>query len=310
MACPPKFNDLHKSADDCFNKDYVHGFFNLKLGQKYDSGSWGNGAITSKWNFNHHAAKSSTELEFKHNNNYAAFPGSVTTKTINIDTGILKYKHELPVNGGKIIVNSDFDTANNFNLKNNSFEFQTGRDRISASLKLNQAGGITNMFNSVNAQAVIGVTKGVNLAGDVNYNVKKGSISHHVKLVSTMNGANVSLNLKNAEDSEMVVSKAIGKSFSVCPSAAFNVKNIHAKAQYGIKSSEYGCQVAIDGNWDCGAWSTSKSTIAWDCKTNDAKFSDHVKLNDSLTGIFSLKTNFNDGFFKKCSVGMALNFNA
>lgn len=310
MACPPKFNDLHKAADDCFNKDYVHGFCNLKLGQKYDAGVWGDGTITSKWNFNHHAAKSNSEIEFKHNNNYSAFAGSVTTKTINVDTGILKYKHELPVNGGRIIINSDFDTANNWAMKGNSFEFQTGRDRVTASLKLNQAGGITNMLNSIGANAVIGVTNGVNLAGDVNYNINKGTLSHHLKLISACSGANVALNLKNAEDTELVVSKKVGKAFTFCPNASFNMNNFHAKAQYGIKSSDYGCQVAVDGNWNCGSWSTQKSTATWDCRTNDFKCSDHMKINDNLTGIFSVKTNFNDGFFKKCSVGMAFNFNA
>merc|ERR1712228_288484 len=105
--------------------------------------------------------------------------------------------------------------------------------------------------------------------------------------ISACSGANVALNLKNAEDTELVVSKKVGKAFTCCPNASFNMNNFHAKAQYGIKSS-----------------------ATWDCRTNDFKCSDHMKINDNLTGIFSVKTNFNDGFFKKCSVGMAFNFNA
>jgi len=310
MSCPPKFADLHKSADDAFNKDYFHGFCNLKHAQNYCMGNMGSGTITTKWNFNHHAAKSCAEIEAKHTNKFlSAFPTSVTTKTLNVDTGILKYKTELPVNGGKITFVNDVD-CNNWTSKSNSLEFQTGRDRLSANLKLNQNGGLTNMLSSVTANAVIGVTGDVFVAGNVDYNINKGALSHHVKLVSKMAGNNVSLNLKDAADSELVLSRKLEKSLSMCPMATFNCENVHVKSQYGIKSADWGAQIAVDGNWDCGSWSTKKSQIAFDCKTYDAKFSDHVKISDSLTAILSLKNNFNDGFFKKCSVGMSLNFNA
>lgn len=310
MACPPKFNDLHKAVDDCFNKDYYHGFFNLKLGQNYRAGTWGDGTITSKWNFNQATANSNTSVEFKHNNNYSAFPGSVTTKTINVETGILTYKHELPFNGYKIIVSNDYDTGDNWSVKNNSLELQTGRNQISASLKLNQLGGITKMLDSVGANAVVGLNKCVKLAGDVNYNIKKGSLDHHFKLVSGCPGAIVALNLKNAVDTELVISKKVDKNIGCCPNASFKMNNFHAKAQYGIKSSDYGCQFGVEGKWNCGGWSTQKTTATWDCKANDFKYSDHMKITNNFTGIFSVKTNFNDGFFKKCSVGAAFEFNA
>lgn len=313
-ACPPKFADLHKSNDDAFNKDHVHGFFNIKMGQNFNMQEFGAGSITAKWNHHHQTSKSVAEFEVKSTCDRLplfniAIPKVTSTKTIT-DGGLLKYKTERSFDcGTKLTLCNDVKTTD-WSSKSNSVELQVGRDRFTGGLKVNQTGGCVNMPDSLSANAVIGLSNDHFLAVKGDYNLKSGKLSHMLKLVANAGSNLVSVNVKDAADTEMIVTRKFDREFRCCDAVSFHLNNIHLRTQYGVKSADWGSQFCLDGKWNCGAWSTSKSMYTYDIKTNEAKFSDHLKVNDNLTMIGTLKNNFNDGLFKKCTVGAAFNFTA
>merc|ERR1712045_773195 len=60
-----KFADLHKSVDDAFNKDFVHGKFNVEHKQAYDGGDLCKGTVTYKLDHSPIVGSTAANIECK-----------------------------------------------------------------------------------------------------------------------------------------------------------------------------------------------------------------------------------------------------
>merc|ERR1712045_489663 len=60
-----KFADLHKSVDDAFNKDFVHGKFNVEHKQAYDGADLAKGTVTYKLDHSPIVGSTDASLECK-----------------------------------------------------------------------------------------------------------------------------------------------------------------------------------------------------------------------------------------------------
>ena len=57
--------EYHKNLDDVFNKDFVHGKFNVEHKQKYDGAEMCNGSVTYKLSHNPIVGSTSASAEAK-----------------------------------------------------------------------------------------------------------------------------------------------------------------------------------------------------------------------------------------------------
>ena len=138
-----KFADLHKSVDDAFNKDFVHGKVNIEHKQKYDGGEMCSGTVTYKLNHNPIVGSTSAVAEGKSTfgSNFFGMKfldGMVITDKYSDNVMNMKFEKACASSGSKFTYDYNYDwdkqsvNKTNFNIdyrcfsKNVDFRGQKG----------------------------------------------------------------------------------------------------------------------------------------------------------------------------------------
>lgn len=316
MSCPPKFKDLHKSADDAFSKDFHTECYNNKLKSNYTCGDYGFGSMTQKLNFNTATQKPSAEIEFKHTMGdvYGRFmEGMTVTKTIasGADSCKVKYEKNCKSSGGKCTLeyNQGIGMGGNMmKLSKPSLTFDLGKDKFTSQLNIKPQDSFMGVdsatFNTVMAAGP------AHLGFSAGYGFKDSKVSHAIKFSKNANGLNLALGLANANDVELVMSKNCNKNVNL-GLCSFDITNVHSKSQYSVNNGNWGSQLAIEhDNCKVGSLALTKGKIKVDLKTLDYAERGTIKVNDNIDFSFGAKSNLSGSFFDNFKLGAAVDFSA
>jgi len=317
MSCPPKFKDLHKAADDAFDKDFHSDCFNNKLSQKYCGGSLGSGSVTQKLNYKPSTGKPSAEFEFKHKmgTSHGKFlEGMDVTKTFSSGSDQMKLKMEknCSSSGGKFTFETSLGAglgSGHFSFKKPSITFDLGKEKCTTQLNIKTLDCFAGVEStSLNLVFAAGPAH-IGLSGC--YGFEKGNIDHHVKLAKSANGLNFALGLKNANNLEMVLSKKLDCSQKLGGLCAWTITNAHLKSQYGINSGDWGSQLAVNyENASVAGLKFGSGKCKVDLKTLEYGERATIKVSDSLAFSFGAKSKLDANFFNNFKIGTSLAFSA
>jgi len=309
MACPKKFADLHKNLDDAFNKDFCSGAFNVEIKQGFNAASFANGSITMKVNHNPLTGGVSSNLEGKTTlgPDCGAAAGTVVTRSIN-DAGLFKCKIEKSAaSGAKVTYDTDLDLASK-SFKKANLDFAYGCDKLAMGVKVAQADGACAAPTNINAHAVFAAAGCHNLGVNLDYNMKSGAVSHHFKYNTSCNQGNISLGLKDTQNTALCYTHAVNKPVNILNFGTFHLKNAHIKADYGINSGKYGAGVCLEGSYQFGAFNTTATKMYYNPISGDFKEMHKFKVTDALTANFGWSSNAHKGLFSDASLGASLSF--
>lgn len=307
-----KFADLHKSVDDAFNKDFLHGKVNVEHKHKYDGGEMCSGTITYKLNHNPIVGSTSAVCEGKSTfgSNFFGMKfldGMVITDKYSDNVMNMKFEKACASSGSKFTYDYNYDWAKQSVDKTN-FNIDYNTSAATLGLKVTQSGDMAcaKIPGSVNAHVTTAMA-GHNLGCNVNYNVESGKVDHHLKFKVNHGQGYAVVGMKNANDTELLVAQKVGKSFTLGPFGEVNLKNCYAKASYSMKDGAYGVSTATEGDYTFGDFnSTFKQT--YNPLNGEYKESMKFKVTDSMNATISHKTNAHDGWMKHIQFGAALNF--
>jgi len=309
MACPKKFSDLHKNLDDAFKKDFCSGAVNVEIKQGYDAGSFANGSMTMKVNHNPLTGGVNSNLECKSTlgADWGPCAGAVATESIN-DAGLYKVKVEKSAAcGSKVTYDTDIDIAGHC-LKKANLDFAYACEKLNMGLKVAQADGACAAPTNVNAHAVFAAAGCHNLGLNLDYNVKSGAVSHHVKYNTGCNQGNISVGLQDAQNTSLCYSHALNKPVNMLGFGTLNLSNAHIKADYGINSGKYGAAICLEGNYQIGAFKTTGYKMYYNPINGDFKEMHKFKVTDALTATFGYSSNAHKGILSDASMGASLSF--
>jgi len=314
MPCPSKFADLHKCNDDAFKKDFCHGAFNIQHKSKFEGGSMANGECTFKINSNPKVGSSNSNVECKSTFGEDVFglnmKGLVLTEKIS-DSGVVSMKWEkgCPKGGPKITYEHDWDFPNKCN-KTASLKIDVpGKEKLNASFKLNQGGGVCSTPDSASLN-VVAAAGNHNIGANFDYNIKSSAFGHHLKCKVNHDKGYAVVGLKNANDAEVLLTQNVNKSICFGPFGSLAVSNAHVKTTYGVNNGSWDAAVAMEGTYKFGDFQTQAWKAAYNPKTGDYKESCKVKVSDSLSATIGWQGNCHSGFFKNAQMGAQLNFTA
>ena len=117
-------------------------------------------------------------------------------------------------------------------------------------LKMSQAGegACCKAPGTVNAHVTTAMA-GHNLGYNVNYNVGNGNIDHHLKFKLNHGQGYAVVGMKNANDTELLVSQSVGKNLCLGPFGSMNMKNAYAKVNYNLGNGDYGVGLVTEGDY-------------------------------------------------------------
>lgn len=307
-----KFADLHKSLDDTFNKDFIHGKFNVEHKQAYDGGEMCSGSVTYKINHNPIVGSTSANLEGKTTvgSNFWGMKfmeGVVVTDTYSDSNMKLKFEKTCASSGAKFSYDYNYDWSKQA-VDNANLGIDYSNANATVGLKLNQSGegACCKAPGSVNAHVTTAMA-GHNLGCNVNYNVGNGNVDHHLKFKLNHGQGYAVVGMKNANDTELLVAQSIGKDLCLGPFGGLSMKNVYGKVNYSLGNGEYGMNLATEGDYSFGDFKSSfKQT--YNPLNGEYKESMKFKVTDSMNATISHKTNAHDGFLKNIQLGAALNF--
>merc|ERR1712048_1309970 len=98
------------------------------------------------------------------------------------------------------------------------------------------------------------------------------------------------------------------KKIRLGPFGSMNVNNVHAKADYGIKSGKYGVVLCSEGSYALGDFKTAPTKTVYNPITGDFKESHKFKITDALSATVAFASNAHNGIFSNASMGATLNF--
>jgi len=308
-----KFADLHKSLDDAFNKDFIHGQFNVEHKQKYDGGDLASGTVTYKINHNPIVGSTAASLEGKSTlaKNFLGIKcleGVVVNETYSDHNMKMKFEKACASTGAKFSYDFNYDWA-----KQSCDKANLGIDYSNANatvgLKMSQAGegACCKAPGTVNAHVTTAMA-GHNLGCNVNYNVGNGNIDHHLKFKLNHGQGYAVVGMKNANDTELLVSQSVGKNLCLGPFGSVNMKNAYGKVNYNLGNGEYGVGLVTEGDYSFGDFNSSFKQN-YNPLNGEYKESMTFKVTDSMNFTFSHKTNAHDGFLKNVQLGAAMKFN-
>jgi len=308
MSCPPKFADLHKSADDAFTKDYLSGVFNHKMTQNYEMGNYGKGTMTAKLNYA--AGITGSEVEFKHKYGDilgGRLSGVAVTKTVSDKNGVVKTKVESPCGAGKVTWAYDFDLSN-WKIANNAITIDHGKNKLTNVLKVCPDDGFMGAKNASLA-SVFAVDSAHNFGVSLCYDIKKGALCHDIKAVRKADGMTAAFGVKNANDISMLISKALpaDKCSMKLGAISFSPSNFHVKTDYAMKGGNWNTQICVEGSSAIGSLVTDATKFVYNVRTGDYAEHNKFSINDKLSCIVGAKSN-TKGFFNNLRLGASLNF--
>jgi len=307
-----KFADLHKSLDDAFNKDFIHGNFNVEHKQAYDGADMCNGTVTMKLNHNPIVGSTGATLEGKSTiaKNFLGLSfldGVAVTDTYSDNNMKMKFEKNCTSSGAKFIYDYNYDWAKQSCDKANlGVDYSNANATVGLKMSQTGAGACCKAPGSVNAHVTTAMA-GHNLGCNVNYNLASGAIDHHLKFKLNHGQGYAVVGMKNANDTELLVAQSVGKELCLGPFGGLNMKNVYGKVNYSLGSGEYAASLATEGDYSFGDFKSSFKQ-SYNPLNGEYKESMKFKVTESMSATVSHKTNAHDGFLKNVQLGAALNF--
>ena len=249
-----KFADLHKSVDDAFNKDFVHGKFNVEHKQAFDGGDLAKGTITYKLDHSPIVGSTGASVEAKGTMGpdmmgLKCLDGIQITEKWTDGNVNMKLEKSCASSGAKFTYDYNFDW-NKQSVDKVNFAIDYCNANATLGLKATASGenACMKVPGNINAHVTTAMA-GHNLGCNLNYNVASGKADHHLKFKLNHGQGYAVVGMKNANDTELLVAQNLNKNICLGPVGNFKINNVYAKVNYAVSNGEYAAGLSTEGDY-------------------------------------------------------------